>query len=174
MSKQSDPVIKIDRSGKDRLIPVDFMEILTQRLLPVLSLTYISTVVAIAEQKGDPMRYIFHDKTAYIMALMVALWVSIPAILWIFLRASHLYENYAGLWYKICTLIMIISLGLVSLLFPEADFLNLRFYFFATIPVFVILYFLFVKGGLPPLAAHPLTALGTTFLIYGATINIFH
>ncbi len=174
MKQKEKPVIKMDRTGKDGLIPTNFFEILSQRLLPVLSLTYVSSVVAIAEQKGDTLRYVFHDKTAYIMALLVVLWVSVPAIIWIFLRASHLYEDYADLWYKICTLIMMILLGMSYILFPEVDFLELRLYFVATIPIFVILYWLFVKGGLSPLAAHPLTAIGMTFLLYGATINIFH
>lgn len=173
-SKKKETVIKIDRSGKDRLIPVDFFEILAQRLFPVSSLTYVASVIAIAEQKGDAMRFILQDKTAYIMALLVVLWVSIPAILWIFVRASHLYEEYADVWYKICVTIMILFLAMSYLLFPEADFLELRLYLVATIPIFLVIYLFFVKGGLPPLAAQPLTALGITFFLYGATLNVLH
>jgi hypothetical protein len=172
--KKKEPIIMLERSGKDRLIPRDFFEILTHRYLPVISLTYISSVVGIAAQKDNFSHYMFDDKSAYVMALYVALWVSIPALLWAFVKCSHLYNHVADAWYKICAVLMIVFLGMSYILFPEADALGLRTYFAATIPMLFILYFFFVKGGLPPFAAHPLTALGLTFLFYGAAINFLH
>ena len=171
---KDDPLIKFERGGMDRLAPKGFGEILTRRYLPVLSLTYISSVIGISGQKAHAIDYMLHDKTPYMMALFVALWVSIPAVLWIFIKGTHLYAEYADDWYKIIAGIMIVTLFLSYLLFPEVNVYGLRIYFAATIPMLVIMYFFFVKGGLPALAAHPLTALGLTFLVYGASIGFLY
>lgn len=169
--KKKQPVIKLERNGRDRLVPKDFLNIITRRLLPVLSLTYVSCVVAIAAQKGYVLHYIFDDKSAYAMALLVVMWVSLPAVLWIILKGSHLYNHVADDWYKVTAAIMIIFLCISYLLFPEANVYGLRMYFAASVPMLIILYFFFIKGGLPPLAAHPLTVLGLTFLFYGAAMG---
>lgn len=173
-TRKKQPVIKLERSGKDRLVPRDFFEILTQRYLPVVSLTYVSSVIGIAAQKGDLQHYIFDDRSAYALALLVALWVSIPAVLWIFIKASHMYNHVADDWYKISAALMFITLAISYVLFPEANVMGLRIYFVSTIPMLVIMYCFFVKGGLPAAAAHPLSALGLTFLFYGAAINLLH
>jgi hypothetical protein len=173
MAKE-EPRIELERGAPDRLVPKDFGNILTRRYLPVLSLTYVATVIGIAASKHGLFHYVFEDKTAYVMALFVALWVSIPAILWIVLKGTPEYRHVADEWYKIIAAIMIFLMLFSYVLFPEADVFGLRVYFAATIPVLFILYFFFVKGGLPALAAHPLTALGLTFLIYGAVLNFLH
>lgn len=170
--KATEPLITLERGGKDRLVPKDFREIMTRRFFPVLSLTYIASVVGIAAQRGDVLHRMVYDQSVYLIAALVALWVSIPAVLWILLQGSHLYNHVADDWYKISASLMIITLCLSYILFPEANVWGLRLYFAATIPVLVILYLFFVKGGLPPVAAHPLTALGLTFLLYGAAVNI--
>ncbi len=168
------PVIELEYDAPDRLLPKDFFEILNQRLFPVLSLTYISTVLGIAAKKGDVLHYIFYDRYAYVMALLVAVWVSVPAVLWIILRGSHLFNHVADDWYKIVAGIMTTILLLSFILFPEMNIYGLRNYFVATIPVLFIMYLFFVKGGLPPIAAYPLSALGFTFLIYGAALNFLY
>jgi hypothetical protein len=174
MRSKKTPEIKLEYGAPDRLLPADFKEILTQRYFPVLSLTYIASVMGIAASKGRFVHYMFEVKTAYVMALFVALWVSVPAILWIILRGSHLFNHVADDWYKIIAGIMTITLMMSYILFPEADFLGLRLYFAASLPIFVVMYLFFVKGGLPPLAAHPLSALGLTFLLYGAGLGLWH
>lgn len=171
--KKKEQIITFERGSK-RILPKDFWDILSTRFLPVISLTYVSSVIAIAAQKGDLQHYIFDDKSAYVMALIVALWVSMPAFLWMFLRASHLYSHLADHWYKCIALLMILLLGISYVLFPEAHIYGLRMYFAASIPMLFVLYYFFIKGGLPAVAAHPLTALGITFLIYGAAINFLH
>ncbi len=169
--RKKEPIIKLERNARDRLVPRDFLNILTRRLFPVLSLTYVSCVVAIAAQKGHVLHYIFDEKSAYAMALLVVMWVSLPAVLWIILKGSHLYNHVADLWYKICASLMMAVLCISYLLFPEADVYGLRMYFAASVPMLVILYVFFIRGGLPPLAAHPLTVLGLTFLFYGAVMG---
>lgn len=168
------PVINLERDAPDRLLPRDFKEILTRRYFPVLSLTYIASVIGIAAKKGDIVRFVFEERIAYVMALPVALWVSIPAILWIILHSSPQFKHVADIWYKIIAAIMTATLLMSFILFPEVNMYGLRLYFAASIPVLFIMYFFFVKGGLPALAAHPLTVLGLTFLLYGAVVNYLH
>ncbi len=168
------PNIELEHGAPDHLLPRDFFEILNQRYFPVLSLTYVSSVLGIAVEKGDTMQYLFYDKTAYVMALLVALWVSVPAVLWIILRGSHLFNHVADDWYKITAGIMTVTLLLSYMLFPEMNIYGMRTYFVSTIPILFVMYLFFVKGGLPPVAAYPLTALGFTFLVYGAALNFLY
>ena len=110
----------------------------------------------------------------YVMALFVGLWVTVPAVIWIFMKGTHLYNHLADDWYKIISILMMVTLGLSFVLFPEMDGWGLRTVFAATVPMLIIMYWFFVKGGLPPAAAHPLTVAGLTVFFYGATIGTFH
>jgi len=165
--------IHIERGAPDRLLPEHFWDILAHRYFPVLSLTYVSTVVGIAMRSGDFVGSLFFEKAAYQASFFVALWVSIPALIWVLLRGSALFRHYADGWYKISAGLMTLTLLISYVLLPEINVLglHLRTYFAATIPVFFIMYFFFVKEGLPPKAAHPLSAVGLTFLFYGALVN---
>ncbi len=163
----------IERGSSGRLIPKGFGEILTRRFLPVLSLTYISAVIGIAAQRGDLGYYLFRHEQAYIMGLVVAAWVSIPAVIWIILHESPLYAHMADIWYRIIAGLMVMVLMVSFILFPEANVYGLRIYFAAAIPVFLIMYLFFVRGGLPSFAAWPLSALGLAALAHGAVLAIF-
>lgn len=167
-------VIEIERGAGDRLVPANLSDVVTRRFLPVLSLTYISVLVGIAAEKGAVFHFLFEEKSAYTMALMVAGWVSVPAIVWIMLNGSPFYAHIADLWYKIVSALMIMVLISSFVLFPEAEMYGLRVYFAATLPVLLIMYILFVKGGLPAFAAYPLTAMGLTALVHGAILNFIH
>ncbi len=167
-------VVELKRGAPDRLVPTNFSEIVSRRFLPVLALTYVSALVGIAAEKGSLVHFIFEDKTAYTMALMVAAWVSVPAIVWIMLNGSPFYAHIADLWYKIISALMVMLLIASFVLFPEAEMYGLRVYFAATLPVLLIMYILFVKGGLPAFAAYPLTAIGLTALVHGAILNFIH
>lgn len=174
MGKRKTPYIELERGAPDRLLPRDFKEILTRRYFPVLSLTYVASVCGIAASEGHFVHYLFEVKTAYVMALFVAAWVSVPAVLWIVLKGSHLFNHVADDWYKITAALMTLTLMISYILLPEAEMFGLRVYFAATLPIFVVMYLFFVKGGLPAMAAHPLTALGLTFLLYGAVLGFLH
>jgi len=66
---------------------------------------------------------------------------------------------------------MVITVLLSYVLFPEMAFGNtLRLFMVATIPMFFIQYFFFVRGGLPARAAWPLTLAGLVFMLYGLII----
>jgi hypothetical protein len=163
----------IERGASDRIVPKGFGEIIARRFLPVLSLTYISAVIGIAAQRGDLEYFLFRHEQAYIMGLVVAAWVSVPAVIWIILHESPLYTHIADIWYRLIAGLMTLVLMASFILFPEANVYGLRIYFAAAIPVFVIMYLFFVRGGLPSFAAYPLSALGLAALMHGAFLAIF-
>lgn len=166
-------VTYIERGAPTGLVPKGFGEIITRRFLPVLSLTYISAVIGIAAQRGDMWYYLFKHEQAYIMGLVVAAWVSVPAVIWIILHESPLYTHMADIWYRIIAGLMVMVLMASFILFPEANVYGLRIYFAAAIPVFLIMYLLFVRGGLPSFAAWPLSAFGLAALMHGAFLAVF-
>ena len=172
MAKKHQYILRLDRDTEDHLLPKDFFDILVHRFLPVISLTYIAAIIGISSSKSDILHYMFQETTAYIMALFVVLWVSGPAIIWIVLQGSPMFKHVADLWYKILAFIMVITITLSYVLFPEANIYGLRIYFISSIPVFVFIYILFVKARLPAVASYPLNALGFCALLYGAVINI--
>jgi hypothetical protein len=168
------PVIKLERDAPDRLVPKDFKDILYHRYFPVLSLTYIASVIGIAAKKGSIVHYVFEDKSAYVTALFVALWISVPAVLWIILHESPHFRHVADVWYKIVAAIMGGTLLMSFLLLPEANIYGLRICLVVTIPALFVLYYFFVRGGLPAMAAYPLSVLGLTFLLYGGVLNFLY
>lgn len=170
--KQQNYIIRLDRDSDDHILPKEFYDILVHRLLPVISMTYIATIIGIALSKGEFIHYMFQDRTAYIMGLAVCVWVAVPAVIWILLHGSPLYRHVADIWYKILAAIMVLTVGVSFVLFPEADIYGMRVYFALSVPVFVIIYLFFVKGGMPPIASYPLNALGFCALLYGATVNL--
>lgn len=157
-----------------QLLPDEFLEILTRRYFPVIGLVYAASVTGIAASKRDFFHYFFEDRTAYLMALVILVWVSIPALIWIFIRCLHYAAHAADAWYKITCGVLMLFLFVSYLMFPEANFWNLRLYFAATLPVFLVMYVLLAKEGLPHFAAHFLTGLGLTFLLHGALIPVLH
>ena len=167
-------VVRLERDdATDYLLPKDFYDILVQRFIPILSLTFISTLLGIAVQKGDLIFYLFQDKTAYIMALFVVFWVSIPGLLWIFLKGSPLLCVLADTWYKIVSFLQVLTITLSAVLFPEADIYGLKIYFVVTVPLFILMYIFLVKGAMPSIAAYPLNIIGLAILFYGSLINVF-
>jgi hypothetical protein len=163
------------RRGEDgvRLLPRDFFDVVSHRFFPVLSLTYIASIIGIAFRKGHAFEYLFQDDSAYDMALWIALWVSIPAMFWIIIRNSLLYAHMADAWYKAIAGLMCLTLAVSFVLFPEWEVGDgLRMFFVATMPVFVIQYFFFVRGGLPAAAAWPLTIAGIVLFIYGQFVLV--
>lgn len=171
-----DFIVSMESGTPDHLLPKDFWDILVHRYFPVLSLTYATTVVAIALNSGHFIYYMFQDKQAYMAAFFVAMWVSVPAILWVLMRGSVMMAHKADNWYKITASIMSVTVLFSLVLLPEVMIhgQDLRTYFVATIPVFILMYVFFVKGGLPREAAHMLSAIGITFLFYGAVINFLY
>lgn len=170
----SDSDLDLRRGADPRFLPGDFWDLVFHRYFPVLSLTYISSVIGIALKLSPEqglIAHLFQDSYPYTMALWIILWVSVPAIFWIIIRGSIRYAHRADIWYKGIAGAMILLVLLSYALFPEWNFgQGLRLFLVVTMPVFFIQYFFFIRGGLPPKAAWPLTLAGLVFMIYGIVI----
>lgn len=167
------PHIHIERGAPDRILPKHFVKILSRRFFPVLSLTYLSSLVGMAIKKGDVEYYLFETHIVYLGALFAAAWVSIPAILWFILKGSHLFNHVANIWYWITAIAMTITLGISYILIPEIEMYGyeIRTYFTATIPMMFVMYFFCAKQSLPAGAAYFLSAGGLAAMIFGAALH---
>ena len=171
MAHKQKHIIRLERDGVDRIIPKDFFDLLIHRFLPVISMTYVAAIIGIAFNRGDAFHYLFEVKTAYIMSMFVVLWVSGPGIAWIFIKGTPLYAHTADLWYKIMAGLMTLTIMLSFLLFPEMEIYGLRIYFALSVPVYIIIYYFFVKGGLPAMVSYPLNFIGLAVLLLGALLS---
>lgn len=169
--KKYEHIVRLERDTDDHILPKDFYDILVNRFLPVISMTYIASIIGISITKGHFIHYMFEERTAYIMGLFVVLWVSGPGIIWILLHGSPLYKHSADIWYKILAGIMVMILAVSFILFPEANIYGMRMYLGMSVPVFAVIYWFFIKGGLPEIASYPLNALGFCALLYGAVVG---
>jgi hypothetical protein len=170
--KKQYQVIRLERDGQDHLLPKNFFEILFHQFLPVLALVYIASVIGIAAQKDDVLHALQKDKIPYEMGLVMMLWVSGPAIAWIFMKGSIMLSHVADIWFRILAFLMVMTMTLCYVLFPEGQIYGLRLYFVLTIPIFLIIYAFMVRGLLPKAAAYPLNAIGFCVVLYGALINV--
>lgn len=164
-------VIRLERDTPDHILPIDFYNVLVERFIPLLGLCYVVSVLGMAYDRGDFLFYGFLDKTAYIMSLFVLVWISVPAILWIFLRGSIMFCHIAEMWYKIISILQVVLTTMVAILFPEADVYGLKVFFFLIPVAFLLMYFFMVRGQLPLQAAYALSVTGLLFLFYGSMIN---
>lgn len=169
------PGIKIDRDHQPRFLPHDFFDIVFHRYFPVAAMTYIAAMVGVAWRDtpdyASTLHSLLQDSGAYNMALVIVLWASIPAFFWIILHGSMRFSHLADRWYKGVSGLMLLTLLLSYILLPEWEIGNqFRVFCVATIPVLLIQYYFFVRGGLPALAAWPLTVSGLVLMIYGLVI----
>lgn len=154
----------------DRLLPRAFVKVLTHRYLPVLGMTYMASVIGIAARSHGTHRTLqtlIHEKEPYWMGLLVAAWVSVPALIWILLKCSLAFHRQAQIWYIAMAGLMAATAILGNFLFPEDFFQGVRIFFIASIPVFIVQYILFVRGGMPWAFAWPLTLGGAAMAYYG-------
>ncbi|MBL4590165.1 MAG: hypothetical protein JKY11_08835 [Alphaproteobacteria bacterium] len=166
---------KLVASDRDGIIPLDFFDVLVNRYFPILSCTYVATVLGLALKKGGVdqfLEYFLADKSIYWMALIVSGWVSIPAIIWIFMRGTGALETFANNWYKSTTIMMVSILIGSFLLFPPSGQANIywataRLFIVAAIPVHVIQYWFFRHGGLETVQSTTLGALALALMMYG-------
>ena len=161
-------IIRLERDTADYILPKNFFDVLVHRFFPVISLTYLASIVSIAVSSGSFIQYLFLDRMAYLMGMLLVVWVSGPAIVWILLAGNPLLNNIADLWYKVLSGLLVLTITLSYFLFPEAELYGLREYFILSTPIFVLIYFVFVCDNLPQVAVYPLNALGFCALIWGA------
>lgn len=161
-------IIRLERDTEDYILPKNFFDILVHRFFPVISLTYLASVISIAISSGDFIQHMFMDRMAYLMGILLVLWVSGPAIVWILMAGNPLLAHVADLWYKIIAGLLIVTISLSYFLFPEAELYGLREYFVLSIPIFILIYYVFVRDKLPLVAVYPLNAVGFCALFWGA------
>ena len=71
MSEKQQYTIRLDRDAEDRILPEGFFDIIVHRFLPVLSLSYLASIIGISINKGAFIYYMFQDSTAYTMGLLL-------------------------------------------------------------------------------------------------------
>ena len=168
-------VVRLESVDTARILPARFWDAVINRYFPVLGFTFIATVAGVAFKQGGAAgfaRYFLGYKEAYEVALAVALWVSIPAVLWILLKTSRMTAAFANSWYIVTTLMMVATLLATVLLFPEAEggMKLVRMFIVAALPMHVLQYGLLVRRGLPRAAAASLNLLGLSMLVYGFVV----
>lgn len=168
----------INPSARDGMIPLDFFDVFVNRYLPVLSCTYVASVIGLALKRGGLSHFIdyfLQDKTIYWIALIVSVWVSIPAMIWILMRGIGALEQFANNWYKSATFMMVAILLSSFLLFPPSGQANIywmtaRLFIAAAIPVHIIQYWFFRHGGLETMQSTLLGAFALTLMMYGLIV----
>jgi hypothetical protein len=160
------------RVSSDQLLPKDFFDILFNRYLPVASLTYFGSLIGYATKFGGLSGWLgqlAHNPDIYMLSLYGAIWVSIPAMVWILMRSSAMLTCHADIWYKVTAGMMAATLILSLVLFPMENGLlaMAQDFIVAVLPVHILMYVLFVKGGMPVMYGAPVSATAIAFLIYG-------
>lgn len=169
---------KIKATDRDEMISLDFFDVVVNRYLPVLSCTYIATVIGLALNKGGFshfIQYFLADKSLYWLAMIVGVWVSIPAMIWILMRGIGALEEFANSWYKSTTFMMVSILLGSFMLFPPSDqanayWITARLFIAAAIPVHVIQYWFFRHGGLETMHSSLLGAVALSLMMYGLVV----
>lgn len=169
--EQEEHVVILERDAKDYILPKDFFHVIVHRFFPVLSMTYIASVILIAISLGNVVQYLFQDRTAYFMAFLVVLWVSVPAVIWVLVRSHPLLGNVADMWYQVLSGLMFLVIVLSFFIFPESEMFGMRIYFALSVPVFLFIYFFLIKDRLPLVASYPLNAAGFCTLVWGINVT---
>ncbi|MCB9963887.1 MAG: hypothetical protein H6855_01785 [Rhodospirillales bacterium] len=144
--------------------------IFSRRLFPVLSFTYIASVIGISLSR----EHILLDKSAYLMGFAIMGWVAIAPTIWILVRVIDDVRKYAKSWYlwtagtqAVCGLVF-------YFLFPETSgdrwLWGLTSFFVASIPIHIVIYFFFMQRALAASYAWPLTLAGVAFMLFGLFI----
>lgn len=157
----------IKRNPRDSDVVRRMWQIFSSRLFPVLALTYIASVMGLSLSRGT---YFLYDKEAFFMAYVILVWVSIAPLVWITLHASNDVRHYGRVWYLWTAGSQGFCGILFYILFPDTQeqwLWGLQTFFVSSIPIHVVIYFFFMKGGLPQSAAWPLTLSGIVFMLYG-------
>ena len=159
------------RNPKDVDIMQRVWKVFITRLFPVLSLCYIASVFGISLSNGT---HFLFDETAHYMSLIIMIWVAIAPVTWLFMRATiGIFKDYARLWYT-CIATMQAGCGLVFFfLFPEnlGPWLwGLQSFFVSSIPMHIVIYFLFMQRMLPKVTFLPLSIIGLIFMALGFLI----
>lgn len=149
-------------------------KIFTNRLFPVLSLSYIASVLGICLNRGT---HFLFDPIAHYMGLMIISWVAIAPMTWILMSVMvGDLKGQARIWYFCIATMQALCGAAFYFLFPGdlGPWLwGFQSFFVASIPIHLVIYMLFMNKALPNFAAWPLTIFGILFMIYGAFSGLF-
>lgn len=174
MKPKEPHTIRLDRDTHDYLLPKNFFVILAYRFFPVMGLIYFSSVIGLSYHKGDFFHYLFKETSPYLKSMLIVFWASIPSLTWIFLHETAVLRHVADLWYKIIAVLLVSVLATCYVMFPEIGMYGLRQYFAMSVPIFIIVYGLFVREWLPDVAVVPLNVIGGLTFMYGSLINFLY
>lgn len=162
--------LKISRNEKDRVLPRDFFKMLLGQFFPILSITYVASIAGISLYLGggvagavDELMQRVH---VYRMALWMAIWVSVPGVVWLCLKGSIRFSHHANAWYIVTAGLMVLTLGVSFLLFPEQDS-DLRLFILFVLPIHVVMYLFLSVFKLNQWIAQPFQLLAGILLVFG-------
>lgn len=162
--------IQLNRNAHDRILPKDFFKVLFGQYFPILSITYVASIVGMALYEGGSLQGILNEFLSqtkiYKLALWIAVWVSVPGIVWIFLKGSVRFPAYANAWYIVTALLMAVTLGISFILFPEQDG-GIRNFIICALPIHIFMYLFLCKFKLSQWLAQPFQFVAGLLLIYG-------
>ncbi len=159
---------KFERNPKDSKTMARIWSIFSARLFPVLSLSYVASVLGICLNNGT---HFLTDGNAHFMALIITMWVGIAPFTWTCMRATiGEFEDQANTWY-----LWIAGLqGLCGLAFYFMFPTNLgpwlwgfQSFFVASIPIHIVVYIFFMARAMPSVMTWPLSLIGIIFMVYG-------
>ena len=159
---------KFERNPKDSDTMFRIWQIFCSRLFPILSLTYIASVLGICLRNGT---HFLTDSSAHYMSFMIMIWVSVAPVTWICMRAMiGEFQGRAQVWYLWIAGLQAACGLIFFFMFPEdmGPWLwGFQSFFVSSVPIHIVIYVLFMKRALPASAAWPLTIIGGIFMIYG-------
>ncbi|MCK5374376.1 MAG: hypothetical protein KAJ40_03745 [Alphaproteobacteria bacterium] len=165
-------VIRLRRGdNSDYLLPKKFFSILIRRFFPVMSLVYLVSVFCIAISTGHLVHFILYDNIAFLRGTLVASWCAFPGVVWILLAAHPMFRHTANLSYKIIAGVMLLTIALSCLLFPEMEMYGMRNYLILSFPAFFLMYYLLIIDPLPLELVYPLNALGVCAVIWAFSVE---
>lgn len=162
--------IQLKREERDRILPRDFFKVLLGQYFPILSITYVASILGMAIYEGGSVQGAFNEfmgqTRIYKLALWIAVWVSVPGMVWIFLKGSVRFPQYANAWYIVTAALMALTLIMSFILFPEQDG-GLRNFIICALPIHIFMYLFLCKFKLSQWIAQPFQFIAAILLIYG-------
>lgn len=159
---------KFERNPKDADTMKRIWHIFCTRLFPILSMTYIASVLGICLRNGT---HFLTDSSAHWISLMIMIWVSLAPVTWICMRAMiGEFQGQAKVWYLWIAGLQAFCGLIFFFMFPEdmGPWLwGFQSFFVSSIPIHIVVYFFFMNRALPAAAAWPLTIIGGLFMLYG-------
>lgn len=150
------------------MFPYHFLDLFVKRVLPVASLSWLISILAIAFVDGGATGIVgelLESRGVYLYGLIITGWVSIPPLIWMSLVGSRDWEDYAVQSYWAAVGIMLLFLLMYLLLFPE-DYGRVRLCTIISAPLHFVIFILLVWP-MGPWVRKPIKAVAAITMAYG-------